>query len=977
MKQMTMASAIGVAIALAANASAASTSYYVDASVSTAGNGKFSSPLQTIAQVNNLALQSGDAVYFKCGASWPAKSELPTTLRLKPGVKYDSYYSGLGFPMYGCASTTTASGARPILRGSIKLTGLSWSVYSGKIFKASITGLMGGFDNVNQLVDTTQTTGSKRLQRARYPNIGSGNYSSAPGSRYLHMGPNTPTANEGAGSYLMQLDTTPASSNASNAIPANTNLTGAQAYIRQWDWMLSRFNVIGQPSTDTITVALDDPNHQPNYAIQAAIESAGGGYWLENQLWMLDSAGEWYVQKSGTTSNPTYTLYVWRPDGTAPSSSTTYYATVNNYGITAGLNGNLADASKVANSFSLKNIDVQDTVLDGITILGDPKDLTKLTSFTIDNVRVSRAGRFGIVVRGAQGATPGGVNSIAIKNSQVQYSMATGIELGWSLEPSAPDGTGPAEGIDVLNNSLTDIGLDMFAYTAIRVGADSQVVGNTIINAVSRGIDAQGPRIKITNNIIQNSCARIDDCGAIYTNGRYVPSPYNLGLSISGNVVDTVGGPATADGRRAPNGYAIGIYLDDYAANVSVTNNAVTGTDLGIFLHGATDSVVTGNQVDMSRLAGLSLGPSAGVEAARNTVTGNSILVRTSQDAPAVQLQTDQSNVNALATFSGNVYASRTAEPFRIYATDSVTRGSYTRDLSFAQWQATGLDNTSASRIYLNLPGYTPVSGVNLVANEGFNTQTDDWLPYFSAADGQVLTYLSGSSECYANGSCLKITSTKPAPANGWNGLGLYSFKPLFTVTPGHIYMVTFDAKSTYSNDRAYLSLNRYGAQCASSDPNNCYLSKSRAPVTFTTTWKRYAVPLEAAQTQAFTDGRVDLYMLSNGSVYLDNVRVIDVTKSTNPETAPFYMATNKTKVAQTVSCGASVSANCSGYRDLLTTNAVSFPLSLTPWGHVAVYWSASNWQDADADGIPGNYDQCPNTPLGAGTNEKGCGIGQ
>lgn len=972
MTHLTMASAMGVALALATNVASASTNYFVDASVTTAGDGKFTSPLQTIAQVNSLPLQTGDAVYFKCGASWPGKNELPTTLRLKTGVKYDSYYSAVLFPIYGCASTKTASAARPILRGSIKLTGLSWSLHTGKIYKANITSLMANFDNVNQLVDATQTTGSKRLQRARYPNVGAGNYSSAPVSRYLHMGPNTPAASDSASSYLMQLDAAPASGNASNAIPAGTNLTGAQAYIRQWDWMLSRFNVIGQPSGDTITVALDDPNHQPNYAIQAAIEPTGGGYWLENQLWMLDSPGEWYVQKSGST----YTLYVWRPDGTVPSSSTTYYATVGNYGITAGMNGNFADPGNVANNFSLKNIDVQDTVLDGITILGNPQSQATLNTFTIDNVSVSRAGRFGIAVRGAKGSTPGGVNNITIKNSQVQYSMATGIELGWSLEPNAPNGTGAAEGIDVLNNSLTDIGLDMFAYTAIRVGADSQVVGNTIINAASRGIDAQGAGIKIVNNTIQGSCAQIDDCGAIYTNGRYVPSPYNLGLSVEGNVVDTVGGPATADGRRSPNGFTIGIYLDDYAANVSATNNAVTGADLGIFLHGASDSVISGNMVDMSRLAGLGIGPSATVEAARNAVTGNSILVRASQDAPAVQLWTNQSTVNGLATFSGNVYASRTAEPFRILATDGVTQGSYTRDLSFAQWQAAGLDNTGASRIYLNLPGYVPVTGLNLVANEGFNTQTDDWLPYFSAADGQALTYLSGSSECFANGACLKITSTKPAPAVGWNRLGVYSFKPLFTVTPGHIYMVTFDAKSTNSNDRAYLSLSRYGSQCAGVSPN-CALSKPRPPVTFTTTWKRYAVPLETAQTQAFADGRVDLDMQSNGSLYLDNIRVIDVTRSTNPETMPFYLATNKAKVAQAVSCGASVSVNCSGYRDLLSTNPVSFPLTLAPWGHVAVYWGASNWQDVDGDGVPGNNDQCPNTPLGTGANEKGCGVGQ
>lgn len=990
MNHLKKAPAMGVAtaLALAVNAACAASSYYVDSASTAAPTGSLSAPLQTIAQVNALNLQAGDAVYFKCGASWPGKTEVPTALQLRSGVKYNSYYNSSSFPIYGCASTTTPALARPVLRGSVKLTGLSWSTYKPNIYKADITRFVNGLGPVAQLIDPT-LTGSRRLQRARYPNIGAGNYAGATSSRYLHVGNATPTSVDNSARYTMQLDPSPASATASNAIPAGTNLTGAQAYIRQYDWILSRFNVTSQPSSDTITVSLDDPFHQSNYALRHAADEATGGFWLENQLWMLDSPGEWYVDKAlDQTGQPRYTLYVWRADGKVPASSTTYYAAVGKFGITAGMNDEAVDASKVANNVSLKNLDVQDTVLDGISIMGNVNDPAALNTLTIDGVSVSRTGRNGVVVRGARGATPGGVNNIAIRNASIQDTMKVGIDITGSAEMNAQNGNGytwmpAAEGVAISNNSLSDIGLPFFANAAINASTDSKVMGNTINRAAARGIDAVGVRIKVSNNYIQGTCSLFDDCGAIYTNGRYVnPEPagdHSLSLTLMGNVIENVGGPDLIDGRRpAASLGGVGIYLDDYAANVSVTSNTVSGADVGIFLHGTSNTTVSGNQVDLSRSVGLGIGPSNVVEPAGNTITGNTILNRVGYQTPAVRLDTSQTTISNQASFSGNVYGSRTAAPFWVTSADPVSKEWGTRYLSFTQWQAEGRDNSSASRMYTDLPAYTPVTGLNLVANETFSAQTDDWLPYFSVADGESVTYLSASPECYANGSCVKITSTKAAPASGRNYMGFYSFKPNFTVTPGHIYMVTFDARSTNPNDSVSPSLGRYGAACDADIQPNCAMSKYLPPARLTAQWKRYAFPLETAQTRTYTDGRVDLVIFSNGSVYFDNIRVVDVTRSVNNESMSFYGVFNKTKAAQSVACGATVSANCSAYRDLVTTNAVTFPLTLNAWGHQAVHLNGSSWQDSDGDGVPDWADQsCPNTPTSAGANEKGCGIGQ
>jgi len=363
-----MAPITGTLLALFANVACATINqYYVDSSVSTSGTGTLSSPYRTISDVNakvNPPLP-GDTtyVYFKCGKAWPALTkDTPTTLQLKSSVNYSSYYatstSSSAVPIYGgCSHTATDATRTPIFRGAIKLTGLSWKKLSStsKIYYANISGSISNtynnFTTIAQLIDPSQPNELQRLQRARYPNIGAGNYLDAPSSRYLHSGTVT-TVDSKAQTYSMQLDPT-------NTIPIASKMDGVQVFGRTYNWYLSQFDVISSttPITastgSTIPIKPTDPGH--TYS-----GSPSGGYWLENQFWMLDKAGEWYY------NSETKVLYVWRRDGSTPSLATTYYGSVNNYGVTAGLKGNAWDRDSVANNFSLKNIDIQDTMLDGI-----------------------------------------------------------------------------------------------------------------------------------------------------------------------------------------------------------------------------------------------------------------------------------------------------------------------------------------------------------------------------------------------------------------------------------------------------------------------------------------------------------------------------------------------------------------------------------------------------------------------------------
>lgn len=125
--------------------------------------------------------------------------------------------------------------------------------------------------------------------------------------------------------------------------------------------------------------------------------------------------------------------------------------------------------------------------------------------------------------------------------------------------------------------------------------AGSVVTGNLVSGSDYAGIlvdtygaaDVSGTRI--AGNIVLNTCRKVRDCGAIYVNDRPRRS---TGVIIEDNVVRDFGPPKT-HGR--------GIYLDDWASNVMVRRNVISGPGAYAFqIHGGSNNLITGNKVDMN-----------------------------------------------------------------------------------------------------------------------------------------------------------------------------------------------------------------------------------------------------------------------------------------------------------------------------------------------------------------------------------------
>ncbi len=219
-------------------------------------------PWKTLQRLQR-GLQRGDTVHLANGSQWHEP------LQLQSGITYTQY--------------GPTSAPKPVIDGAIDLGALTWKPTASHIFKAN-TRLPSG------TAITQVFLNGQRLQRARHPNPGQGQW--GPASRYLAIAPDSPSTSD-------QLRAKP------HDWPEAADLQGAEVFVRNVEYALLHYRVVEQRGQDLKLTQLS--NDWP-YDIRP-----GWGYWLENKEWMLDQAGEWFHDPV------TQQLSLWLPDGSSPS----------------------------------------------------------------------------------------------------------------------------------------------------------------------------------------------------------------------------------------------------------------------------------------------------------------------------------------------------------------------------------------------------------------------------------------------------------------------------------------------------------------------------------------------------------------------------------------------------------------------------------------------------------------------------------
>ena len=124
------------------------------------------------------------------------------------------------------------------------------------------------------------------------------------------------------------------------------------------------------------------------------------------------------------------------------------------------------------------------------------------------------------------------------------------------------------------------------------IGTNSLIKGNTISNSGYKGINFAGNNSVVQNNLLDGFCLLLHDGAGIYTyNGK---GATESGIKITGNIV--------LNGTTNP-----GIYTDELANNIEISNNTVANCSVGIYVHNNWSMNVLNNTTYNNNFVGLSV----------------------------------------------------------------------------------------------------------------------------------------------------------------------------------------------------------------------------------------------------------------------------------------------------------------------------------------------------------------------------------
>ena len=416
-----------------------------------------------------------------------------------------------------------------------------------------------------------------------------------------------------------------------NGLGTSTNWTGAGIAIRKNDWTLDR-SVITNHTGDVLTFTNLGTTYTP---------TANFGYFIMNDLRTLTTYGEWYHN----IATGKFYMFFGLVD---PTSKMVQVATLNN---------------QVYDSGSYDYI-----TLDNLNLIGAINDGAYFTSgddyCNLQNCDISFCGNKGIDLGGGIGCIVDN-NTIRDCNSHGIYSNYGSLSV-------------------IINNMISNIGLipgqSYFAQgnDGIYLPGNGGIISyNTIKNTGYNGICIRySGASSVTYNYIDSVCLVLNDGGGIYTGGTNSSRrvfDHNIITNVIGN----------GSGAIRQTSLAEGIYLDEYASNILVTNNVVANSNnSGIKLHKAHDNTITDNTT-FNCQRGIDYLNSSGSNIRNNSLRRNTFFAKSAtQYASVFSSVTD--DINLFGTADSNYYA----RPLDDNLTFTITQPSAGwQQKSLAAWQ--------------------------------------------------------------------------------------------------------------------------------------------------------------------------------------------------------------------------------------------------------------------------------------------------
>jgi uncharacterized repeat protein (TIGR02059 family) len=410
---------------------------------------------------------------------------------------------------------------------------------------------------------------------------------------------------------------------------------GAEVVIRSDAWDLNRHPITNHTGT-TITYSGGTENPIPGY-----------GYFIQNDLRCVTTTNEWYHDVNSGK------FYIYGN----PGNKTVKVATLKNLIYNNGYD-----------YITIDNLSFIGSISAALTF-NSSSDYCK-----IQNCSIEFAGQDGIFLFGKYNA---------IDNNKINHSAEAGIFSSCSYAGNNNTITN-----NVINGSGLIEGAASKGYFCDGIYFDHQTDGLIQYNSVDSsgydGIYFNDDRHQVRNNFVNHSVIILDDGGGIYTSGA---NP--AGRIIDGNIVlNSIGNPLGTS--YYPTKRSCGIYLDQYAKNVTATNNSTENCNWGLLINLGTNNDIENNTL-FNNIQGLMFSNASG-----NTILNN-IFFAKGKTQLAMYYYNTVNDISQFGTADNNYYARPVDDNLSI-RTDN-TAGSTLR--TFAGWKTfSGKDaNSHASPI--------------------------------------------------------------------------------------------------------------------------------------------------------------------------------------------------------------------------------------------------------------------------------------
>lgn len=385
-------------------------------------------------------------------------------------------------------------------------------------------------------------------------------------------------------------------------------------------------------------------------AVQHELQD-GYGYFFQNSVSVLDQLGEWFISSG----------YIYMYFGAVDPSTKVVKV------------GIYDDVFKVQNR---ADVSISDLIIEG----GNNSCVyanVNCTNIEINNCELRFSGKYG---------TTSVASGYTVTNCNIHDCNDFGI---YSYAPNAL----------FANNVVNKIGefAGMGSYTGymgIAANGDNSVTEhNLITNTGYNGIILRGNNSVVRYNYIDTFCTLLDDGGGIYTsNNTYAGRIIDHNICING-IGNFAGATNYSNTLPSTTLYAHGIYLDEMAADITVSNNTTAyNSESGIFLHSSTNIDVTGNlSFDNAKYQLLFSHNTVAANMADINVTGNTFVAKDAAQK-CFYFTSNYDDLN-FGSASGNIYA-RPFDDTQTFSVDTYNTSATSYDL--AGWKTlSGYDATS------------------------------------------------------------------------------------------------------------------------------------------------------------------------------------------------------------------------------------------------------------------------------------------